>query len=261
MSAGSPAGSGRTSGRPAAGAEGGTRRWQAAAWPAASSAAAHRRGPLPPRGQPRMRPWAVPAITLPGGRACESRPGGPPAPGSLTPRKDHNQGRTSSLRCGRSTLIVIFHGKNRHLSGGRGECGRAGSWRTEALAAPSRAARNQGKVIRSTCPLTRSDDHAGRMRMHGAHGSLASGDASRRRKSSHLPAETVDAAAVRSAFASGSIVHAESCPPGASALGVPGGRAFRSTGRLRRGRRRRCRWRAGPAKPGGCRSAWWSTGQ
>jgi hypothetical protein len=29
----------------------------------------------------------------------------------LTPRKDHNQGRTSSLRCGRSTLILIFHGK------------------------------------------------------------------------------------------------------------------------------------------------------
>jgi len=36
--------------RPAAGAgeEGGTRRWHAAAWPAASSAAAHRHGRLPP---------------------------------------------------------------------------------------------------------------------------------------------------------------------------------------------------------------------
>jgi hypothetical protein len=102
-----------TSGRPAAGAgvEGGARRSQAAAWPAASSASAHRRGPLPPRGQPRTGPLAVPAVTQPSDRACKSQPGGPPAPGSLTPRKDHNQGRTSSLRCGRSTLILIFHGK------------------------------------------------------------------------------------------------------------------------------------------------------
>ena len=68
-------------------------------------------GPAPAR-------LAVPAVTLPGDRACNSWPGGPPAPGMLTPRKDHNQGRTSSLRCGRSTLILIFHGKNRHLSGG-----------------------------------------------------------------------------------------------------------------------------------------------
>jgi hypothetical protein len=42
------------------------------------------------------------------------------APGILSPRKDHRQGRTSSLRCGRSTLTLIFHGKTRHLSGGRG---------------------------------------------------------------------------------------------------------------------------------------------
>jgi hypothetical protein len=41
----------------------GTRRWQAAAWPAASSAAAHRRGLLPQRGQPRTRPLAVRAVT------------------------------------------------------------------------------------------------------------------------------------------------------------------------------------------------------
>jgi hypothetical protein len=34
------------------------------------------------------------------------------APGILSPRKDHCQGRTSSLRCGRSTLTVIFHGKD-----------------------------------------------------------------------------------------------------------------------------------------------------
>jgi hypothetical protein len=38
---------------------------QALAWPAASRAAAHRRGPLPPCGQPRTRPLAVPAVTHP----------------------------------------------------------------------------------------------------------------------------------------------------------------------------------------------------
>jgi hypothetical protein len=40
------------------------------------------------------------------------------APGILSPRKTTDQGRTSSLRCGRSTLTLIFHGKTRHLSGG-----------------------------------------------------------------------------------------------------------------------------------------------
>jgi hypothetical protein len=70
---------------------------QAAAWPAASSAAAHRRGPLPPCGQPRTRPIAAPPSRTPGDRTCKSSPGGPPAPCSLTPRKEHNQGRTSSL--------------------------------------------------------------------------------------------------------------------------------------------------------------------
>ena len=49
----------------------GTRRWQAAAWPAASSAAAHRRGPLPPPGQARTRPLVVLAVTPPGDRACK----------------------------------------------------------------------------------------------------------------------------------------------------------------------------------------------
>jgi hypothetical protein len=50
----------------------GIHRWWAAARPAASSAAAHRRGPLPQRGQPRTRPLAVPAATHPGDRACKS---------------------------------------------------------------------------------------------------------------------------------------------------------------------------------------------
>lgn len=49
------------------------------------SAAAHRRGPLPPRGQPRTCPVVVPAVTHPGSRACKSQPGNPPAPGTLTP--------------------------------------------------------------------------------------------------------------------------------------------------------------------------------
>jgi hypothetical protein len=103
----------------AGGVERGTRRCGAAAWLAASSAAAHRREPLPSRGRPRTRAGGVPPSRTPGDRACKSQPSGPPAPGTLTPRKDHNQGRTSSLRCGRSTLILIFHGKNRHLSGGQ----------------------------------------------------------------------------------------------------------------------------------------------
>ena len=50
-------------GPPPGWSEGGTHRCWAAAWPAAFCAAAHRRGPLPPRGQPRIRPLAVPAVT------------------------------------------------------------------------------------------------------------------------------------------------------------------------------------------------------
>jgi hypothetical protein len=46
-------------------------RW-AAARPTASSATAHRRGPPPPRGQPRTRRLAVPPSRTPGGRACKS---------------------------------------------------------------------------------------------------------------------------------------------------------------------------------------------
>jgi hypothetical protein len=43
----------------------------------------------------------------------------PLAPGILSPRKDHSQGRTSSLRCGRSTLTVIFRGNIGAYRGGR----------------------------------------------------------------------------------------------------------------------------------------------
>jgi hypothetical protein len=122
--------------------EGGARRWRAAGWPAASGAAAHRRGPLPPRGQPRTRPLVVPAVThTPVTARARANRAVLPAPGILKPRKDHNQGRTSSLRSGRSTLILIFHGKrtgtyqedrikldsaflqDRRLSGGGGQSG------------------------------------------------------------------------------------------------------------------------------------------
>jgi hypothetical protein len=74
----------------------------------------HAVSPTPAPGGPRRHdPWP----------RLQELPGGPPAPDMLTPRKDHNQGRTSSLRCGRSTLILIFHGKNRRLSGGRRSVG------------------------------------------------------------------------------------------------------------------------------------------
>ena len=76
----------------------------------ARAAAAVRSAPHLPAGGPRRHapPVAAPARA---GRAVL------PRRASLTPRKDHNQGRTSSLRCGRSALILIFHGKNRAPSG------------------------------------------------------------------------------------------------------------------------------------------------
>jgi hypothetical protein len=124
---GSTRGRAGTSGRPAAGAE------------AVGALAAGRRqpGPLPlarertGAGRYRNAVSAEPAHR----RSPPSRiSSGPPARASravlprrasLTPRKDHNQGRTSSLRCGRSTLIVIFHGENRRQSGGRTRLGSA----------------------------------------------------------------------------------------------------------------------------------------
>jgi hypothetical protein len=67
MGRGSSAGSGVNQREARRRGEGGrgTRRWQAAAWPAASSAAALRRGPLPPRGHPRTAPLAVPPSRTP----------------------------------------------------------------------------------------------------------------------------------------------------------------------------------------------------
>ena len=127
---GSPGQKRVTSGRPAAGAgvEGGTRRWWAAAWPAASSAAAHRRGPLPQRSQPRTRPSDAPAVTHPLVAApARAIPGGPPAPDSLTLRKDHHQGRAQGhVACGdgvNATLDTDLPRRDRHLSAGRKRIG------------------------------------------------------------------------------------------------------------------------------------------
>ena len=95
-----------------------SRRCGAAAWPAASSAAAHRRGPLPPRRYPAPAAQrSSPLRTLVTG--LQEPRGVLLAPGIVSPRKDRCQGRTSSLRCGRSTLTAIFPGKIRHLPGGR----------------------------------------------------------------------------------------------------------------------------------------------
>jgi hypothetical protein len=57
-----------------------------------------KRGSAPARATAATRsalhpPAGGPAVTHPGDRACKSQPGGPPAPGMLTPRKDHHKGR------------------------------------------------------------------------------------------------------------------------------------------------------------------------
>jgi hypothetical protein len=63
----------------------------------------------------------VPAVTTPS-CACKSCQVVLPRRAILPPCKDHSQGRTSSLRCGRSTLTLIFHGKDRRLSGRTAQC-------------------------------------------------------------------------------------------------------------------------------------------
>jgi hypothetical protein len=98
---------------------------------------------------PRTRRQAVPAVTHLGDRACRSGPAVLPRRAILTPCKDHNQGRTSSLCCGRSTMILTFHGKNRQLAGGRGRlkqrCGLpAPSLKNWQLTSCFRSARGRG---------------------------------------------------------------------------------------------------------------------
>jgi hypothetical protein len=68
----------------------------------------------------RTRKPVAQAVTQSRGPHPRNLTGPVPAPGIVSPSRDHSQGRTSSLRCGRSTLSVIFPGKTRHLSGGRG---------------------------------------------------------------------------------------------------------------------------------------------
>ena len=60
---------------------------------------------------PRIRRQAAQAATFPQRSARTNGRAVLLAPGSLSPCKDHHQGRTSSLRCGRSTLTLIFPGK------------------------------------------------------------------------------------------------------------------------------------------------------
>jgi hypothetical protein len=86
----------------------------------ARAAAAHPVSPAPAR-------WRFPPLRTPGDRACKSSRAVLLAPGIVPPRKDHNQGRTSSLRCGRSTLILIFHGKVGRLPGGPAREGKGSS--------------------------------------------------------------------------------------------------------------------------------------
>jgi hypothetical protein len=103
-------------------------------WKGAPAAAGRQPGPLPLARRrtgaghcrnavsPAPARLAVPAVTHPRWPHLQEQPGGPPAPGILSPRKDQSQGRTSSLRCGRSTLTLIFHGKIRRLSGRTAQC-------------------------------------------------------------------------------------------------------------------------------------------
>src|SRR5262249_39103541 len=64
------------------------------------------------------------AITA-GWPRLQTRIGRPLAPGILSPRKDHSQGRTSSLRCGRSTLTLIFRGNGSAAIEGNGQKSRS----------------------------------------------------------------------------------------------------------------------------------------
>jgi hypothetical protein len=70
-------------------------------------------GAAPHAGQlARTRKQVAEAVTLtPMTAPLRNLTGASSAPDILSPSKDHSQGRTSSLRCGRSTLTVIFPGK------------------------------------------------------------------------------------------------------------------------------------------------------
>jgi len=75
-----------------------------------------------------------------GDRACKIGLAVLLAPGIVPPRKDQNQGRSSSLRCGRSTLILIFHGKHgTYQEDGGGDDSHPRRW-------PSRAPDRMGRT-------------------------------------------------------------------------------------------------------------------
>ena len=97
---------------PSAGVAKGTRRSGAAARPAASALISARRGPLPPRGFPRTRPARGPRRHAPRVTALARASCRPPRAGHPVAAQDHSQGRTCSLRSGRSTLTVISLGKD-----------------------------------------------------------------------------------------------------------------------------------------------------
>jgi len=98
-----------------------------AAWPAVSSAAAHRRGPLPPRGQPRTRPLAAPAVRYPRRSRLQELTGRSSRAGQSC-RRGSSQSRAlrpaafASLRCapGRP-LTASFPGKEPAPVGRMGE--------------------------------------------------------------------------------------------------------------------------------------------
>jgi hypothetical protein len=111
------------------GVAGESRRCEAAAWPAASSAAAHRRGPLPPRRYPTPATWrSPPSRTL---VTAPARAGGPSSSRRASCRRESSQSRAlpavASLRFapGRR-LTAIFHGKEPAPVGRTGEEPRSG---------------------------------------------------------------------------------------------------------------------------------------
>jgi len=116
---------GRAGGLPPGAGEGATRRWWAAARPVASSAAAHRRGPLLQRGQPDTCLLVLPpSRTLMAALARASRAVLPRRASCRRARitaKGAPTGAPPTAMAQAPPLTLIFHGKIRHLSGGRGE--------------------------------------------------------------------------------------------------------------------------------------------
>jgi hypothetical protein len=95
-----------------------------AAWPPASRATTHRRGPLPAPLLPRTRRQpGHPPLRTPGDR-LHYRPCRPPRAGHpVAAQRSQSRALPAVASFGwryAQLLSVIFHGKNRHLSGGTG---------------------------------------------------------------------------------------------------------------------------------------------